>query len=97
MSARQRSRAQAAEQAQQRREEYYGSAKKARQMARRQRLPGLPAVGGVSQGLGLQRPDALLVGSLKVEDPGAFTALLARGLGRHRAFGFGMLRVGSAV
>ena len=41
MSARQRSRAQAAEQAQQRREEYYGSAKKARQMARRQRLPGM--------------------------------------------------------
>ena len=45
----------------------------------------------------IERPDALLVGSLKVEDPGAFTALLARGLGRHRAFGFGMLRVGSAV
>ena len=41
MSARQRSRAQAAEQAQQRREEYYGSAKKARQMARQQRLPGM--------------------------------------------------------
>jgi len=41
MSARQRSRAQAAEQAQQRREEYFGSAKKARQMARQQRLPGM--------------------------------------------------------
>lgn len=38
----------------------------------------------------LERPDAVLQGVLKVTDEG-FTDLLARGIGRHRAFGFGML------
>lgn len=38
-----------------------------------------------------ERPDALLGGVLKVTDGAAFRALLARGIGRHRAFGFGML------
>ena len=38
-----------------------------------------------------ERPDALLRGVLEVRDPVAFTALLRRGVGRHRAFGFGML------
>lgn len=36
-------------------------------------------------------PDATLRGTLTVADPTAFSALLARGVGRHRAFGFGML------
>jgi CRISPR system Cascade subunit CasE len=36
-------------------------------------------------------PDATLQGTLTVADPKAFAALLARGIGRHRAFGFGML------
>lgn len=36
-------------------------------------------------------PDALLAGHLRVRDSAAFAALLARGVGRHRAFGFGML------
>ena len=36
-------------------------------------------------------PDATLQGTLAVVDSGAFQALLARGVGRHRAFGFGML------
>lgn len=36
-------------------------------------------------------PDALVKGHLRVRDPGAFAQLLARGVGRHRAFGFGML------
>lgn len=36
-------------------------------------------------------PQALLGGVLRVEDGAAFTGLLARGVGRHRAFGFGML------
>lgn len=36
-------------------------------------------------------PDALFSGELTVGDPAAFAGLLARGLGRHRAFGFGML------
>lgn len=36
-------------------------------------------------------PDAVLAGRLRVVDAQAFSALLARGVGRHRAFGFGML------
>ena len=36
-------------------------------------------------------PDAIMHGALIVSDPGAFHALLARGVGRHCAFGFGML------
>ncbi len=35
--------------------------------------------------------DALLAGLLSVEEPAAFARLLARGVGRHAAFGFGML------
>lgn len=41
----------------------------------------------------LQRPEALLTGALTVTDPTAFLVGLARGLGRHRAFGFGMLAI----
>lgn len=36
-------------------------------------------------------PDATLQGKLSISDPEAFATLLARGIGRHRAFGFGML------
>ena len=36
-------------------------------------------------------PDAILKGRLRITDPTAFAHLLARGVGRHRAFGFGML------
>lgn len=36
-------------------------------------------------------PDAVFSGELNVRDPAGFTALLTRGIGRHRAFGFGML------
>ena len=39
----------------------------------------------------VQRPDATFRGRLKVEDAPDFQRLLARGVGRHRAFGFGML------
>lgn len=38
-----------------------------------------------------ERPDVTFRGVLRVENAPAFSALLARGLGRHRAFGFGML------
>ena len=41
-------------------------------------------------------PDAVLVGQLRVIDPQAFAQLLAQGLGRHRAFGFGLLLLRSA-
>lgn len=37
------------------------------------------------------RPNVVLEGTLSVADPAAFWRLLARGVGRHRAFGFGML------
>jgi CRISPR system Cascade subunit CasE len=36
-------------------------------------------------------PDICVAGVLDVTDPNAFAALLAQGVGRHRAFGFGML------
>jgi CRISPR system Cascade subunit CasE len=36
-------------------------------------------------------PDAVLAGQLRVKDSQAFAQLLAQGVGRHRAFGFGLL------
>lgn len=36
-------------------------------------------------------PDLTVRGQLQIEDPQAFVALLARGLGRHRSFGYGCL------
>lgn len=39
----------------------------------------------------VEGPEAVMAGTLVVRDPAAFTALLARGVGRHAAFGFGML------
>jgi CRISPR system Cascade subunit CasE len=39
----------------------------------------------------VERPDALVQGVLEVTDSNAFSALLLRGVGRHRSFGFGML------
>ncbi len=38
-----------------------------------------------------ERPDVTMRGHLEVADGDAFRSLLARGIGRHRAFGFGML------
>ena len=39
----------------------------------------------------LVRPNVVLEGSLSIIDPAEFRRLLVRGIGRHRAFGFGML------
>ncbi len=39
----------------------------------------------------IERPQALFVAEVKVIDPHGFAALLARGVGRHRAFGYGMI------
>lgn len=36
-------------------------------------------------------PDAVMQGNLTITDPEGFAALLARGVGRHRAYGYGML------
>ncbi len=38
-------------------------------------------------------PEAEFEGTLEVLDGTAFHAVLARGIGRHRAFGYGMLLV----
>ena len=39
----------------------------------------------------VEGPDALIAGTLAITDPAAFSALIARGVGRHAAFGYGML------
>ena len=36
-------------------------------------------------------PDAVMRGVLTITDPGAFAATLRQGIGRHRAYGYGML------
>jgi len=41
----------------------------------------------------LEGPDVVLRGQLSVVDPSAFASILSRGVGRHCAFGFGMLMV----
>lgn len=40
---------------------------------------------------GAEGPEALMKGILRIEDADAFAALLTRGVGRHSAFGYGML------
>jgi CRISPR system Cascade subunit CasE len=44
----------------------------------------------------IERPNAVLEGRLSVGDPATFREMLARGIGRHRAFGFGMLLLRAA-
>jgi CRISPR system Cascade subunit CasE len=39
----------------------------------------------------LEGPDAVIHGTLTIVDPAAFAAMLARGVGRHRAYGYGMV------
>lgn len=46
--------------------------------------------GAQARGIG-QRPRAVMDGVMRIGDPEAFSRLLTRGLGRHRAFGLGML------
>ena len=52
----------------------------------------LPGKGGRGPGgRGIEGPDAVLSGRLTVTDGAGFAALLAGGVGRHLAFGYGML------
>lgn len=39
----------------------------------------------------VEGPDAVMGGTLTIADPAAFATLVARGVGRHAAFGYGML------
>lgn len=39
----------------------------------------------------VERPDVIFDGEVELTDGAAFSALLGRGIGRHRSFGFGML------
>jgi len=39
----------------------------------------------------LEGPDAVMHGTLSIVDPAGFTALLAKGIGRHKSYGYGML------
>lgn len=39
----------------------------------------------------IEGPEAIVHGTLTVRDPQAFARLLARGVGRHRSYGYGML------
>ena len=41
----------------------------------------------------IKRPDVTLTGTLQVTDSDAFVDLLRSGLGRHKSFGYGMLKV----
>lgn len=41
----------------------------------------------------IQRPDVTLTGTMEIKDGESFKALLKRGIGRHKSFGFGMLKV----
>jgi len=42
-------------------------------------------------GQSVEGPDVVFHGTLTIRDPHGFTAMLARGTGRHRAYGYGML------
>ena len=39
----------------------------------------------------IEGPDAIMSGTLTITDGDEFAELLARGIGRHRAYGYGML------
>jgi CRISPR system Cascade subunit CasE len=50
-----------------------------------------PVIDGERRAQRLPGPDVALKGEIAVGDPAAFAALVAGGVGRHRAFGFGCL------
>ena len=52
--------------------------------------------GGGNRLQAVERPQALFTATIEVLDGEAFGRLLARGIGRHRAFGFGMILLGRA-
>ncbi len=67
------------------------SARLVRFQRRRFARRGAPDGNGRRKRRRIERPDATLAGQLTVGEPRRFHELLTRGVGRHRAFGFGML------
>lgn len=47
--------------------------------------------GGANRLRVVERPQAFFAAEVSITDPQRFAALIARGIGRHRAFGFGMI------
>ncbi|SEL97688.1 CRISPR system Cascade subunit CasE [Sphingomonas palmae] len=62
-----------------------------RARTRRNTHAGKSNTGGQPRTRAVEGPDAVMAGTLAVADAAAFAALLAGGVGRHAAFGFGML------
>lgn len=60
-------------------------------LARFQRTRVARGESGPNGAKGLEGPDATIHGTLAIDDSAAFAELLARGVGRHRAYGYGML------
>lgn len=54
---------------------------------------GAKATNGKRGAKPIVRPDVTIEGKLEIKDSEAFAKTLARGIGRHRGFGFGMLRL----
>lgn len=52
---------------------------------------GVSQIEGTRSKRAVQGPDAVLSGVLQVNNGSEFAALVTRGIGRHRAFGFGMI------
>ncbi len=57
----------------------------------RRRLLRRPVIEGQRKSRNIERPQATFRAIVRVADAQAFSAALARGIGRHRAFGFGMV------
>lgn len=47
--------------------------------------------GRAARNAGVEGPDATIQGTVKIFDPTGFDDLLVRGVGRHRAYGYGMM------
>ncbi|MEH3100965.1 type I-E CRISPR-associated protein Cas6/Cse3/CasE [Sphingomonas adhaesiva] len=65
------------------------------QRARSRRSTHRPAGSG-ARTHAVEGPDAVVAGTLTITDPAAFADILARGVGRHAAFGHGMLLLSPA-
>jgi hypothetical protein len=51
------------------------------------------SVARIDKGTGFTLPDVVAIGRIAVQDPTALLVAMKTGIGRHRAFGFGLLQV----